>query len=581
MHRSTFLLVSLISLALTACTNVSSVMPVGDEPVYLKPEDWEGLWMEGTGHPDDPNKETFTVNVVDAAGGGLEICCRDTLGGKFRAVIRQHSYEGGEAQFINFQFINLPPQESLPGYLWGQFHRAGNALIIWWPRDMAFADLATKGEIAGKWHHVEGPDIEGIGFNGFVIERLSRDKLDQISIDSGRLFFNYQHKGDGGLEDVVWFRTSAVPAHVGSQSVAGPGAHFQRSEEKGVGSQTAAPKLSGTIVDLGQAGNVWTWPYVSGDRYFWINNVGQILDRVGDRTSVWHEGVRADLPHGFSGFPYAMNNVGTFVGFDYVGEGSNLQGGAIRQRGAMLWEASRGEVFLGALEAGGGSVAEAVNDHGQVVGYARVKRGDSWVKHAFLWESGVMIDLGAPEEADSNAVAINASGQVTGTIRFFQQKHPQFSAFIWSHETGMTILGTLGGVSSAAHDINDAGDVVGASMTIQGYWHPFLLRPGGNMIDLGTLGGRDASAEDINNAGQVVGWSELKRGDTKTRRAFLWEKGKMIDLSELPEVKAAGWITLREATAINDHGQIVGVGNREDGLHSFLLTLKVSAEPGP
>jgi len=71
-------------------------MPVGDEPVYLKPEDWEGLWMEGTGHPDDPNKETFTVNVVDAAGGGLEICCRDTLGGKFRAVIRQHSYEGGK-----------------------------------------------------------------------------------------------------------------------------------------------------------------------------------------------------------------------------------------------------------------------------------------------------------------------------------------------------------------------------------------------------------------------------------------------------------------------------------------------------
>lgn len=443
---------------------------------------------------------------------------------------------------------------------------------------MAFADLAMKGEIAGKWHHVKGPDIEG--FNGFVIERLSRDKLDQISIDSGRMFFDYQHKGDWGLKDVVWFRTSAVPAPGGSQSAAGPGAHFQGSEEKGVGSQTAAPKLSGTIVDLGHASNVWTWPYLSGDRYFWINNVGQILGRVGHRTSVWHEGVSADLPHGFSGFPYAMNNLGTFVGLDYVGEGSNLQDGAIRQR-AMLWEASRGKVFLGAIEAEDGSVAEAVNDHDQVVGHANVKRGHSWFSHAFLWEKGVMTDLGAPEEADSNAVAINASGQVTGTISFRQQKHSQFSAFIWSHETGMTILGTFGGVSSAAHDINDAGAVVGASMTVQGYWHPFLLRPGGNMIDLGTLGGRDASAEDINNAVQVVGWSELKRGDTKTRRAFLWEKGKMIDLSELPEVKAAGWITLREATAINDHGQIVGVGNREDGLHSFLLTLKVSAEQGP
>ena len=56
MRRSTFLLVSLISLALTACATVLSVMPVGDEPVYLEPAHWEGLWITGSGEPDEPQK---------------------------------------------------------------------------------------------------------------------------------------------------------------------------------------------------------------------------------------------------------------------------------------------------------------------------------------------------------------------------------------------------------------------------------------------------------------------------------------------------------------------------------------------
>jgi len=46
----------------------------------------------------------------------------------------------------------------------------------------------------------------------------------------------------------------------------------------------------------------------------------------------------------------------------------------------------------------------------------------------------------------------------------------------------------------------------------------------------------------------------------------------MIDLSSLPEVKAAGWSELTEAMGINDHGQIVGYGIRARELRNFLLT---------
>jgi probable HAF family extracellular repeat protein len=68
-------------------------------------------------------------------------------------------------------------------------------------------------------------------------------------------------------------------------------------------------------------------------------------------------------------------------------------------------------------------------------------------------------------------------------------------------------LGTLGGGSSRVHAINNRGQVVGGSETVEGEWHAFLWEDG-RMKDLGTLGPpatTSSRAQGINNAGQVVG----------------------------------------------------------------------------
>ncbi|MHC4587617.1 MAG: hypothetical protein ACYS3N_24090, partial [Planctomycetota bacterium] len=103
-------------------------------------------------------------------------------------------------------------------------------------------------------------------------------------------------------------------------------------------------------------------------------------------------------------------------------------------------------------------------------------------------------------------------------------------------------LGTLGGYSSKAHAINDAGQVVGELYTMNLEVRAFLWDSNFGMIDLGTVGNRQSSARGINNNGKVVGSLFLVGG---TPRAFIWDN-------------ASGMVELDKgvASSINNAGQI-------------------------
>jgi probable HAF family extracellular repeat protein len=216
------------------------------------------------------------------------------------------------------------------------------------------------------------------------------------------------------------------------------------------------------------------------------------------------------------------------------------------------------------------SIANDINNSGEIVGSTYHSTG----QHAFSYSGGIMTDIYLGTGLNT-ANGINNIGQIVGNntsaINNIGQAVGLFGdsrAFINSGGT-TTLLPLISGgyYFNNATDINDHSQVVGYMESVSGYGHAFLYSNGAT-IDLGTLGGGQYSGSfGLNNLGQVVGWSQLSN---LTQHSFLYTDGVMWDLDYLTG-SDTGW-QFKEATDINDLGQIVGYGINPLGQeHAFLL----------
>ena len=279
-----------------------------------------------------------------------------------------------------------------------------------------------------------------------------------------------------------------------------------------------------------------------------INNAGQVawytIKEYGHAFITGPDGVgRTDLKTlgGDSSATFGINDAGQVVGCSQTATG-NLHAFITGPNGVGMTD-------LGTMGEHA-SYATSINNAGQVAGYTVKEYG-----HAFITGpngAGMTHLESLPDGLATVAHDINDAGQVVGR----GVRH----AFITGpNGVGMTDLGTLGGDYSVAYGINDAGQVAGGSSTAAGYTHAFITGPNGvGMMDLGTLGGGYSIATDINDAGQVVGWSTMAAGDN---HAFITGPNGigMMDLNSLAWLPPGYVIT--GAISINDRGQVVVIAD--------------------
>jgi probable HAF family extracellular repeat protein len=301
---------------------------------------------------------------------------------------------------------------------------------------------------------------------------------------------------------------------------------------------------------------------------------------------IWKKGTLTDLGGlrgGFGSEGNGINDYGQIAGQSLNGLIDPLLGTPAAV--AVLWESDGRIIDLGTL-GGNESLAATLNYRGQVVGAAANAIPDPFPgplgfwgtqTRAFLWERGVMRDLGDLGGPDAFAIFVNQRSQIAGVSYTSSvpspietqcgQNVPPQNPFRW--EKGRMIdLGTLGGICGFTSGLNNRGQVIGQS-DLGGIYtaHPFLWDPERepHLRDLGTLGGTFGFATSLNDAGEVAGGATTS-GD-KELHAFFWRNGVLTDLGTI------GSDTFSVAHSMNAKGQVVGTSGDFAGtpeIHGFL-----------
>ncbi len=412
----------------------------------------------------------------------------------------------------------------------------------------------------------------------------------------------------------------------------------------------AAEHARYNLIDLGTLGgpaSYFTDPGIGpGSRV--LNNQGMVAGKANTSTPDpycalptcfdahvfrWDKGVLTDLgtlPSGHNSDIGGINARGWIAGGSENGEIDPFLGVPVSH--AVLWKGNEA-LDLGTLGEGLDSVALQVNEGGQVIGISSINTTPDPLSflsgsiHPFLWQNGVMQDLGTlPGDSDALAFpgcanernnlvtgvsvgsdattgnvfvrpflwdkgnmidlgtlggtivavdppsCVNNRGQVAGvmTLSGDQIFHP----FFWDRRV-LTDLGTLGGDLAEVWWLNNAGDVAGGTTTpADESFHATLWRKA-VIHDLGTLEGDCFSvALGMNSNDQIVG-SSFSCPDASIQRGVLWDKGSIVDLNTLIAGNAS--LQLADVRYINDRGEIAGRGlppgcdDLDSCGHDFLL----------
>jgi probable HAF family extracellular repeat protein len=251
----------------------------------------------------------------------------------------------------------------------------------------------------------------------------------------------------------------------------------------------------------------------------------------------WESGVKRELlplPGGHNSFATGADNTGQVVGWAENGvHDTTCVAPQVLQFRPVVWGPGTEQIRDLPLISGDTSgAATAINNRGQIVGISGTcdqAVGRYSAKHAVIWDNGSAVDIGnLGVELWNTPMAINNHGDIVG---FFGTDPTDLDGnylrgFVWSQKEGIREIAPLpltGHISNQANGINERGQVVGFSCTIDADCRAFLWQNGvlKNLNDLVAPGftGVLLFAQDINDQGEITG--RAFDPATGLRRAFV------------------------------------------------------------
>lgn len=251
--------------------------------------------------------------------------------------------------------------------------------------------------------------------------------------------------------------------------------------------------------------------------------------------------------------PLAMNDLGQTVGHILsVANGSTLP---------MYWDPKVGvRILEGWLGSGAEGVGINNGGHAAIEG----KSAGSFTAYSYLWGPEIgMVNIGDLPGGwqVTRAFAINNRDQIVGysygDLPFEPKQQVLNMAFFWDPVEGMTLIGDFpgGNWTSTAHAINDHGVVTGVATSK--CLEAFIWDRQRGLRSLGkTPQGKCITwAEDINNYNQIVGAAPSP--GSALGEAFVWSEAEGV---KFIGYAPGGALPFSQATAINDHGGVLGYG---------------------
>jgi probable HAF family extracellular repeat protein len=228
------------------------------------------------------------------------------------------------------------------------------------------------------------------------------------------------------------------------------------------------------------------------------------------------------LAGGNNSFATGANNDGRVVGWAENGvHDTTCTGKQVLQFRPVTWGTGSNQPEELPLISGDSSgAATAINNKGQIVGISgRCDQavGRLTAKHAVLWDRGIPTNIGnLGAELWITPMAINQRSVIVGfgATTDTDLNGDYLRAFIWTSKDGIKRIDPLpiaDHVLSQANGINERGQVVGSSCTVEGDCQGFLWENGA-MINLNDpdhlapgFNGFIINAQDINDEGEITG----------------------------------------------------------------------------